>query len=113
MAFPSRNSFARHFTTPFLLSVSKLLSDHGKTRSTYSFQNIALSSAPETSRPSWSTASLAIGPNRSEEHTSELQSLRHLACRLLLEKTTHLVLTPSSPSPSKQSSRPILRHDPT
>src|ERR1035438_8296133 len=28
------------------------------------------------------------GPaDRSEEHTSELQSLRHLVCRLLLEKT--------------------------
>src|ERR1035438_8342032 len=26
------------------------------------------------------------GQNRSEEHTSELQSLRHLVCRLLLEK---------------------------
>src|SRR5258705_4157966 len=26
---------------------------------------------------------------RSEEHTSELQSLRHLVCRLLLEKTEH------------------------
>src|SRR5262245_64175210 len=25
-------------------------------------------------------------PYRSEEHTSELQSLRHLVCRLLLEK---------------------------
>src|ERR1039458_10424846 len=25
--------------------------------------------------------------SRSEEHTSELQSLRHLVCRLLLEKT--------------------------
>src|ERR1035441_5739894 len=25
-------------------------------------------------------------PNRSEEHTSELQSLRHLVCRLLLGK---------------------------
>src|SRR5258705_4110109 len=29
-------------------------------------------------------------PLRSEEHTSELQSLRHLVCRLLLEKkNTH------------------------
>src|SRR5258705_6063601 len=28
---------------------------------------------------------------RSEEHTSELQSLRHLVCRLLLEKKTHTV----------------------
>src|SRR5437899_5915493 len=27
-----------------------------------------------------------IGARRSEEHTSELQSLRHLVCRLLLEK---------------------------
>src|SRR5262245_65326382 len=25
-------------------------------------------------------------PTRSEEHTSELQSLRHIVCRLLLEK---------------------------
>src|SRR6476659_10943381 len=30
---------------------------------------------------------------RSEEHTSELQSLRHLVCRLLLEKKkSHMVL---------------------
>src|SRR5437899_9366042 len=28
----------------------------------------------------------ASGLRRSEEHTSELQSLRHLVCRLLLEK---------------------------
>src|SRR5258705_10306530 len=28
----------------------------------------------------------AAPPRRSEEHTSELQSLRHLVCRLLLEK---------------------------
>src|SRR5262245_63518654 len=27
-----------------------------------------------------------VGEYRSEEHTSELQSLRHLVCRLLLEK---------------------------
>src|SRR5258705_7178703 len=30
-------------------------------------------------------------PLRSEEHTSELQSLRHLVCRLLLEKKTALL----------------------
>src|ERR1039458_4864433 len=29
---------------------------------------------------------VALGISRSEEHTSELQSLRHLVCRLLLEK---------------------------
>src|SRR5205814_4689409 len=31
---------------------------------------------------------------RSEEHTSELQSLRHLVCRLLLEKKTVPILIP-------------------
>src|SRR5262245_62891747 len=34
----------------------------------------------------WSDAWWADGKWRSEEHTSELQSLRHLVCRLLLEK---------------------------
>src|SRR5262245_65364950 len=31
-------------------------------------------------------ASAFVAGTRSEEHTSELQSLRHLVCRLLLEK---------------------------
>src|SRR5262245_63364314 len=39
-------------------------------------QSVAIGAAPIAS------ASL----HRSEEHTSELQSLRHLVCRLLLEK---------------------------
>src|ERR1035438_10661586 len=30
--------------------------------------------------------SISVHQSRSEEHTSELQSLRHLVCRLLLEK---------------------------
>src|SRR5258705_8961338 len=33
-------------------------------------------------------ALIATAGRRSEEHTSELQSLRHLVCRLLLEKKT-------------------------
>src|SRR2546422_6992909 len=37
-------------------------------------------------------------PNRSEEHTSELQSRLHLVCRLLLEKK------------KKERLRTILRH---
>src|SRR5437899_4873583 len=47
---------------------------------------------PAGSRHSRDTASPRVAqvfprpPNRSEEHTSELQSLRHLVCRLLLEK---------------------------
>src|SRR5471030_3490851 len=46
----------------------------------------------------WSFANCGHGcavSHRSEEHTSELQSLRHLVCRLLLEKkkkTTHILL---------------------
>src|ERR1035441_10837823 len=32
------------------------------------------------------TETKVVGTERSEEHTSELQSLRHLVCRLLLEK---------------------------
>src|ERR1035441_10953532 len=39
--------------------------------------------------PSSSTTFLISSPARSEEHTSELQSLRHLVCRLLLEKKIH------------------------
>src|SRR5437899_8861673 len=34
----------------------------------------------------WSAAAPMPTARRSEEHTSELQSLRHLVCRLLLEK---------------------------
>src|SRR2546429_2173165 len=34
----------------------------------------------------FATAFRRIGPSRSEEHTSELQSRLHLVCRLLLEK---------------------------
>src|SRR3712207_8966156 len=30
-----------------------------------------------------------VGPQRSEEHTSELQSRQYLVCRLLLEKQNH------------------------
>src|SRR5205814_8858844 len=37
-------------------------------------------------RARWSGAGAEDGAFRSEEHTSELQSLRHLVCRLLLEK---------------------------
>src|SRR5882724_475203 len=40
-------------------------------------------------RPHWAAFAMTepgAGSDRSEEHTSELQSLRHLVCRLLLEK---------------------------
>src|SRR2546425_8041887 len=56
------------------------------------------------SPPGGSTAS---GSSRSEEHTSELQSLAYLVCRLLLEKKkkkqetkTNLVVRPGDSRPS-------------
>src|SRR5262245_65280178 len=41
---------------------------------------------PQTSLCKSTLARLRCNADRSEEHTSELQSLRHLVCRLLLEK---------------------------
>src|SRR5262245_62979270 len=44
-------------------------------------------------RPTTPLRVAALGERtlRSEEHTSELQSLRHLVCRLLLEKKKHTI----------------------
>src|ERR1035441_1647829 len=54
---------------------------HGHDRNP-AFQNVILHVIWESARP----ANGAPPTLRSEEHTSELQSLRHLVCRLLLEK---------------------------
>src|ERR1035441_10940389 len=46
-------------------------------------------------------------PTRSEEHTSELQSLRHLVCRLLLEKKNKQPHTrPRCPPPLPNTNAP-------
>src|SRR3712207_7549238 len=42
-----------------------------------------------------------LGPERSEEHTSELQSRQYLVCRLLLEKKKTQLTTP----PRRRSNR--------
>src|ERR1041384_7346364 len=47
------------------------------------------------SPPSSAMLPSANGPRRSEEHTSELQSLAYLVCRLLLEKTKHHGVVPA------------------
>src|SRR5258705_3932874 len=65
------------------------------------------STLPTNVRPGYSATAIATGEptamsrphirwqgaahQRSEEHTSELQSLRHLVCRLLLEKKKKLI----------------------
>src|SRR5258705_1011278 len=70
-----------------------------------------------TSTSGWRSFSLRVGgaaENRSEEHTSELQSLRHLVCRLLLDKTKPiLVLLPTPPAlhtppPGREPTHPRL-----
>src|SRR2546429_6772933 len=51
--------------------------------------------------------------DRSEEHTSELQSRLHLVCRLLLEKKTNRLLSRQQPPwiSHKHSYRPAKRTD--
>src|SRR2546425_2971167 len=51
--------------------------------------------------------------HRSEEHTSELQSLAYLVCRLLLEKkkTRHRALAESGPRRARRP-RPVHRREP-
>src|SRR2546425_5280910 len=43
-------------------------------------------------------AETSVVPKRSEEHTSELQSLAYLVCRLLLEKKKQKEPQPPSPT---------------
>src|SRR5438045_4763360 len=50
----------------------------------------------------------ARNATRSEEHTSELQSLRHLVCRLLLEKKKKKKKKQNNKKPHKQ--KIIARH---
>src|SRR6266496_6507154 len=50
--------------------------------------------APPTGRRATPRTPAPSGPQRSEEHTSELQSRRDLVCRLLLEKKKKKKNTP-------------------
>src|SRR6476660_10253103 len=47
-------------------------------------------------------AHLRLGPERSEEHTSELQSPDHLVCRLLLEQKKKQDRTPTIKKKNKK-----------
>src|SRR5438045_6229512 len=48
---------------------------------------------------------------RSEEHTSELQSLRHLVCRLLLEKKKKHHPDPDQHKPAAEEGEPNAHAD--
>src|SRR5258708_17129316 len=52
----------------------------------------------------------SIHPQRSEEHTSELQSPDHLVCRLLLEKKKDYTQTYLSLREATTSIRTLTRH---
>src|SRR5437016_10192660 len=53
-------------------------------------RRLAANQAPRTG---W----VSLTPSRSEEHTSELQSLTNLVCRLLLEKKNKQPITHQTP----------------
>src|SRR2546425_9186820 len=56
--------------------------------------------------PELPTGPAAGYPGRSEEHTSELQSLAYLVCRLLLEKKKKPPKT--TPPPMRLDARPLV-----
>src|SRR5947208_13441745 len=56
------------------------------------FRSLARSVRPSSSSPTTPTGTGMPPSERSEEHTSELQSPDHLVCRLLLEKKKHNLL---------------------
>src|SRR5205814_8904140 len=80
------------YTTPFRSSSS---SSPGPAGASASSSTAPTRNAPRRPPPPRSSARprpASSKAGRSEEHTSELQSLRHLVCRLLLEKKKLLVV---------------------
>src|SRR5205814_3688206 len=59
---------------------------HGRTPPSDDYSHLGFALASRAEVDSVAERARAEGRLRSEEHTSELQSLRHLVCRLLLEK---------------------------
>src|SRR2546422_2386584 len=59
------------------------------------FRSIVAPEMLRMSRPTCSGSAAALPRNRSEEHTSELQSRLHLVCRLLLEKKKQKRIRPN------------------
>src|ERR1035438_2613568 len=65
-----------------LASIARCVANHQRGNHAIRFSHSDASDASQM-RSSWSIAA-PTSRLRSEEHTSELQSLRHLVCRLLL-----------------------------
>src|SRR5205814_4545617 len=89
-SFPTRRSSdlhgdAGHHLLAFTALRTRTRPPLGPGTAPFTSSRLRSASACTTSRLSVVTFSAPMRP-RSEEHTSELQSLRHLVCRLLLEK---------------------------
>src|SRR5947208_12186782 len=69
---------------------------------------------PIDSDPSLAGQLRLIIANRSEEHTSELQSPDHLVCRLLLEKKKTKIDKTIAPPPAHQThANAVIKHQST
>src|SRR2546425_4557913 len=77
------------------------------TRATFLRRAMPRTTATRRSRRSPATAS-GTGSLRSEEHTSELQSLAYLVCRLLLEKKNQIATAALNPADVAAPIRSIL-----
>src|SRR3989441_6988529 len=71
-----------------------------------------MSSASQSSTREVSPATTSAFSSRSEEHTSELQSLAYLVCRLLLEKKKNILLALRGPDPLHNIGAPERRARP-
>src|SRR5205809_4795490 len=60
---------------------------------------------PLSNTPKWKF----FTANRSEEHTSELQSRLHLVCRLLLEKKKEINNIHTTPPMEASKTQPVIR----
>src|SRR5258705_8640139 len=76
--FPYTTLFRSRYSPPTGASPNIQRLSAGSKRQAASPPLRSTAASPAPAGPAW--------PLRSEEHTSELQSLRHLVCRLLLEK---------------------------
>src|SRR5258705_9168041 len=74
------------YTTLFRSRISAAVAPPSQSAALRSTTSKCSSNLDQSGPPSALANSLDHGLPRSEEHTSELQSLRHLVCRLLLEK---------------------------
>src|SRR5882724_13310628 len=69
---------------------------------------LPISSRWSPSRPIAATSAGCSAGKRSEEHTSELQSLRHLVCRLLLEKKKKMYISKEANKKKEKDKKNII-----